>query len=206
MSETNPIQELWRQFKAGSSAQQALTFLRVATGVYFLLQGYHKFNDPRFGTTLEKLLREWVVQNPFPFYRQFLEQFAIPNAAHLAQWVTDGELAVGFSYVLGLFVSLSAPLAIFLNLNFLLASQHAVPGMLGHNLMFILISIALSWGRAGEYFGLDALRKGRPASQQSSGKTNKKLETVTAELKKAKEEGSPKNGGKKNAKARINPF
>jgi uncharacterized membrane protein YphA (DoxX/SURF4 family) len=207
VSAQNPFQELWQQFKSGSPSQQALTFLRMATGLYFLFQGYQKFNNPQFGTMLGATLQQWAAHNPIAPYKSFLLQFAVPNATHLAQWVTDGELAVGLSYVLGWFISFSAPLAVFLNLNFLLATQHLHPGMLEMNAMFIVISLVLYWGRAGEYFGLDKLHtKPAEAKAKNTGiKKDKKLEAVTASLKTAGKEEPPKSG-KKNNKTRINPF
>jgi uncharacterized membrane protein YphA (DoxX/SURF4 family) len=208
VSTQNPFEELWQQFKKGSRPQQALTFLRVMTGAYFLYQGMQKFNNPQFASTLGGTLQQWAAHNPIIPYKNFLLHFAIPNASHLAQWVTDGELAVGFSYVLGLFVSASAPLAVFLNLNFLLAAQHMYPGLLEINAGFIVISFILYWGETGRYFGLDALRTKAPGTKPATtfGKKDKKLEAVTNSLKKAKEEEASKSGGKKNIKTRINPF
>lgn len=203
------MQDFWKKLSSGPRPPQALAFLRIATGLYFLYAGLLKYNDPQFASTLTITLKQWVVHNPVAPYRTFLEQFAIPHASELARWVTDGEMAVAISYISGFLISFSAPLAIFLNINFLLAAQHTNLAMLGVNVAFTIISLTLYWGQAGRTFGLDSLFLKQKEQPKPSifGKSNKKLEKITASLKQAKEaEGNPSRG-KKNAKpSRINPF
>lgn len=223
----NDTSSLWQQITRAPRHQQALAFLRVATGLYFLYVGLQKFNNPHFESTLSTTLTNWAQHNPLLPYQGFLKQYAIPHASQFAQWVTDGELAIGFSYILGLLIRFSAPLAIFLNLNFLLASQHLGESQLGVNIAFIIISVALYMGEAGCAFGLDSLRtsaKPKQAASKSGNKRTKKLDAVTASFKKAKSNDSDsnddddddsdsgsnapafKNHPKKSIKARLNPF
>lgn len=211
MSAQHPLMDLWQRFSNGSRPQQALTLLRVAVGLYFLFQGYQKFSSPQFEATLGSTLKTWAAHNPVPFYKHFLTNIAIPNAAHLATWVTDGELAVGLSYTLGWLIRFSAPLAMLMNLNFLLAAQHTGAGMLEVNATFIVMSWVLYWGQAGQYFGLDGLKApsdSKPKStKEPAVKKSKKLEAVTESLKQAHANESPaKNGNKRNVRTRINPF
>lgn len=149
------VRLFWRRISGGPREKQAMALLRIAVGLYFLYEGQHKLTDPQFEAQLLIQLKEWAATNPFPLYKAFLQQWVIPNLHQVANLVTDGQILIGISYVTGFLIPLSAGLAIFLNLNFLLAMQHTHPSALTLNLVFILISLVLFWGKAGTQYGLD---------------------------------------------------
>jgi thiosulfate dehydrogenase [quinone] large subunit len=197
-------QKFWRQISGGPRERQALAFLRIATGLFFLNAGHQKLINPAFAQHLSETLQQWAADHPYPHYRQFLELAAIPHSDIFAQLVTYGEIGVGLSYVLGFLVAYSAPAAAFMNLNFLLAGQHTNPALLSVNLICVLTHLSVFWGRAGHYFGFDAyVFKGghQPAEKPAFGKTPKKLKAVKEALEKSKgvqtAKKSKKNGGKK---------
>lgn len=186
--------KLWQRVSHGPRDQQALAFLRVTTGLFFLYAGNQKLSTPHFETVLGGILKTWAAGNPFPLYKQFLEHVALPHIHHISLLVTDGEMAVGLSYILGLLVPFSAPAAVFMNINFLLAAQHTDPSILTINLVFVIISLTLFWARAGRHYGLDALIASKPGGspKPSFGKGSKKLKATHDLIEKA-QKGKGKN-------------
>jgi uncharacterized membrane protein YphA (DoxX/SURF4 family) len=191
---------LWQRLSGGPRERQALAFLRIATGLFFLYVGSQKFNNPDFPVLMVQKLQSWAATNPQLIYQAFLETVVLPNGQFFAKLVAYGELAVGLSYLSGCMIRYSAPAALFLNLNFLLATQHTGTAALGINLAFMLIHATLLWGRAGRCYGLDSFfpatsRKGRKASASSRsvkavskpskasyGNNHKKLKAVQAKI------------------------
>lgn len=194
--------KFWQRFSSGPRDKQAFAFLRICTGLFFLYAGNQKLSDPHFEAMLATTLKTWAAGNPFPLYKQFLTHVALPNIHYMSLLVTDGEIAVGLSYILGLLVPFSAAGAIFMNLNFLLAGQHTDPSMLAMNLVFIIISLTLFWARAGRYYGLDGLSAPKPSggsAKSHSGKSSKKLKVAQELLEKEQ-----KSKGK--SKPKSKPF
>lgn len=136
-------------------SQQALAFLRVAIGSFYLYVGWQKVNAPQFAVGLASQLQNWAAQNPFFWYQDFLRYLAIPNAPSLAFLVGWGEVLVGASLILGLLVPVTAPAAFLMNLNYFLAGQHSSPAVMAVNLAFMIIALTLFWADAGKFFGLD---------------------------------------------------
>ncbi|MCE3235672.1 MAG: Crp/Fnr family transcriptional regulator [Vampirovibrio sp.] len=186
--------KFWQRISQGPRDKQALAFLRVTTGLFFLYAGNQKLSTPHFETALSGILKTWAAGNPFPIYKQFLEHVALPNVHYISLLVTDGEMAVGLSYILGILVQFSAPAAVFMNVNFLLAAQHTDPSVLTMNLVFIIISLTLFWGRAGKHYGMDGLIASKPAKGQKAelGKSSKKLK-ATHDLLENAQKGKGKN-------------
>jgi uncharacterized membrane protein YphA (DoxX/SURF4 family) len=137
--------------------EHALLLLRLSMGVYFLMAGQQKYETPHFDMVMAGMLDHWASTNPLFWYKDILEVIILPNAGFFAALVTWSELLIGASLILGLLVQLSLPLALFLNINFLLATQHTGPAALGINLAFLAVTVALYWSQAGQYFGLDQL-------------------------------------------------
>jgi thiosulfate dehydrogenase [quinone] large subunit len=205
-------QKFWRQISNGPRERQALAFLRIATGLFFLNAGHQKLITSAFAQHLSETLQQWAADHPLAPYRQFLEIVAIPQAEAFAALVTYGEIGVGLSYVLGFLVAYSAPAAAFMNLNFLLAGQHTNPALLSINLICVLAHLSLFWGRAGHYFGFDTYvfkSSNQPAEKPAFGKTSKKLKAVKEALEKSKVVQPPKKTKKssgKKTKSKSKPF
>jgi NADH dehydrogenase len=138
------------------SALQGLALTRIGFGLYFLVQAFDKtargwLNDP--GPMTQMVQRS--LEGSQAFYRPFLEDTVIPNAALFAQLVTIGEWAVGLCLTLGLFTRAGALLGLFLVLNYMLMKGLANP--MGSNdrlfaaacLAFTLAPASLAWGLDG---------------------------------------------------------
>lgn len=190
--------KFWQRVSSGPRDKQALAFLRIGAGLFYLYVGNQKLSNPHFDATLAHTLKDWAIHSPYPLYRQFLEHVALPHIHHLGLLVTDGELGIGLSYVLGLFVPLSAPFAVLMNANYLLASQQDGPSALGINIAFILIGLTLFWARAGKYYGLDGLTLPKAPTPEKSafGKTSKKLKTTQDALAKQQSKSKSKHKSK----------
>jgi uncharacterized membrane protein YphA (DoxX/SURF4 family) len=100
-----------------------LTVLRIFLGVFFLFQGLGKlqwFVDP---SIVLGQLRDWHGSvAPGSISARYLEQLAMPFAGVFARLVPVGEIACGLAMILGLWTPVAAFLALFMVLNFSVAS------------------------------------------------------------------------------------
>lgn len=151
------IRPWWRRLSDGFRERQALAFLRTAAGLFFLCVGFEKFRNPDFPALMAEAVKSWAAAHPQAVYQAFLETVVLPNHGFFARFVMWAELFIGLSYVTGGLIRYSAPLAMLLNVNFLLATQHTSADALGINLAFLGVHLTLLWGRAGCCYGLDAL-------------------------------------------------
>jgi uncharacterized membrane protein YphA (DoxX/SURF4 family) len=151
------IRPFWRRLAGAPRERQAMAFLRIATGVFFLYVGLQKLNNPDFPALMADAVRTWINGHPQPVYQAFLETVILPNNAFFAQFVTWAELLIAASYLTGAFVRYSAILALALNINFLLATQHTGADALGINLAFLGIHATMLWAQAGRCYGLDTI-------------------------------------------------
>ena len=122
--------------------------------------GWEKFTSPDFAGGLEATLAAFASQNPFPWYKDFLTSFAIPNVAIFANLTMWGALlaattlfvtAAAYAYakdknvrrwMLGFaFIALIGGLI--LNANYYLAAGWSSPGTRGVNLVMFWIQAAL---------------------------------------------------------------
>lgn len=136
-------------------------------GFIFLRSGYGKFAGGTFVATLGETLEKMASKNPYPFYKDFLTNTAIPNAQTFAQLTMWGELFAGM-------VLLTVPISLlviknptklayillgagfltgaFLNATFWLAAGHTSPSADGLNLVMFFSQII------GFFFTLDKLK------------------------------------------------
>jgi uncharacterized membrane protein YphA (DoxX/SURF4 family) len=149
------LRPLWQRLSRGHRERQALALLRIVTGLFFLYFGLMKFNNPRMPAILALSVRTWAEHHPQPVYQAFLETVILPNAIFFTRLVTYSELFIGLSYITGALIRYSSVLGLFLNLNFLLATQHMGADALGINLAFLSIHATLGWSRSGACYGLD---------------------------------------------------
>jgi thiosulfate dehydrogenase (quinone) large subunit len=85
---------------------RALTALRIAIGVLFLIFGQYKVfgREFVFGGGFEGWIRRFLAEGAYPFMVPVLRGFVLPHARALALLVAYGELALGTSLMLGLWV------------------------------------------------------------------------------------------------------
>ncbi len=137
---------------------QGVALLRIGFGLYIFSGALSKVT----GGWLEspkQLLDNFI--NPAlqrgtaePYYRPFLENVVVPNAALFAQLVVIGELLVGISLVLGLLTRVGALGGMFLPLNYML-----MKGLLSNggsiDRLYFLASLVFFATAAGLVWGLD---------------------------------------------------
>lgn len=85
---------------------RALAALRIAIGVLFLIFGEYKVFGTEFvfGGGFQGWIQRFLAEGAYPFMVPVLRGFVLPNARPLALLVAYGELALGASLVLGLWV------------------------------------------------------------------------------------------------------
>jgi uncharacterized membrane protein YphA (DoxX/SURF4 family) len=147
-----------------------LALLRVVAGAWFLKAVWTKLAwglawgvlpyptvSPRFIGLHPKRVAEFAAGNPIGWYKDFLEQTVLPNAALFATLQVWGEVAVGIGLALGLATRLSALVGLYLAVNFGLASQWMSFGQQGFHLMLVTSMVIFIGAGAGRAWGLDAL-------------------------------------------------
>jgi len=111
-----------------------------------------------------KLVAEFAAGNPVGWYKDFLENIVLPNAALFAKFQTYGEVAIGIGLILGFCVGLTALVGLFLTLNYGLATQWMSFGQQGFHVMLVTSMIVLLGSRAGRAWGADGLILRRASS------------------------------------------
>jgi thiosulfate dehydrogenase (quinone) large subunit len=147
-----------------------LALLRVVIGAWFLKAVWTKLAmglawgvlpyptvSPRFVGFHPKRVAEFAAGNPIGWYKDFLEQTVLPNAALFATLQVWGEVAVGIGLALGLATRLSALVGLYLAVNFGLASQWMSFGQQGFHLLLVTSMVIFIGAGAGRAWGLDAL-------------------------------------------------
>src|SRR5262252_4739761 len=155
-----------------------IALLRIVVGAWFLKAVWTKLTiasvwgiplpavSQRFVSFQPKRLAEFAAGNPVVWYKDFLENIVLPNAALFAKFQTYGEVAVGIGLILGFCVGLTALVGLFLTVNYGLATQWMSFGQQGFHVMLVTSMIVLLGSRAGRAWGADELilRLAAPAS------------------------------------------
>ncbi len=131
-------------------------FLRIYIGLFFLYAAHFKLN-PAFFAGLHNKLAYYANHDPLWFYGVFLSRVAVPNAFLFAILIVMGELFAGIFLTAGFITRIAAFVAIFLNLNYLLAMYWIGPSELGINLTFIVCELVIIFTDSGKTLGLDTL-------------------------------------------------
>jgi PQQ-dependent catabolism-associated beta-propeller protein len=151
-------------------AQGWIVVLRVVVGAWFLKAVWTKLTvefawgvlpyvtvSSRFIGFQPKRVAEFAAGNPVGWYKDFLENTVLPNAALFAKLQTYGEVAVGIGLILGFCIGLTALLGLFLTVNYGLATQWMSFGQQGFHVMLFTSMIILLGARAGRFWGIDGL-------------------------------------------------
>jgi len=153
-----------------SAPEAWLALLRVVVGAWFLKAVWTKLAlglawgvlpyptvSARFIAFHPKRVAEFAAGNPIGWYRDFLEQTVLQNAALFATLQVWGEVAVGIGLVLGLATRLTALVGLYLAVTFGLASQWMSFGQQGFHLLLVTSMVIFLGAGAGRAWGLDAL-------------------------------------------------
>ena len=149
-----------------SAAQnaQALAFLRIAVGLFFLIFGEYKVFGTQF--TLHGGFQFWINRflegGAYPFMAPILRGFVLPHATPIAFLVAYGELAIGISLVSGILVRAASACGLIFMLTLLFSSDYPGPAApfwqyfgasLSHS-VFAVCFIAFLFGRTDEIWSL----------------------------------------------------
>lgn len=117
-------------------AAAILAIVRVYVGWQWLTAGWGKVTgDFNAGGFLNGAIANESVQETYPTYHVFLENFALPNADLFSFMVAWGEVAVGLGLMLGVLTTAAAFFGITMNFAFLFA------GTVSSNPFLILLTI-----------------------------------------------------------------
>jgi thiosulfate dehydrogenase [quinone] large subunit len=152
-----------------SNPSRWLALLRILVGLWFvkalwskmdvvLFGGFFPFLgvEPRWLATMPELVTKQAAENPILWYKTFLEQTVLPNAALFARFTAWGEVLVGLSLTLGCFAGLGALGGLWLSINYGLASAHMSAASKGFHYMLVITFAMLFLARSGRALGLDA--------------------------------------------------
>lgn len=150
-------------------AERWLAFLRIVVGLWFLkgiitkldlalLGGFLPFPvvEQRWVETMPRLLTRYAAENPFPFYKSFIEETVLANPVLFANLTAYGEAAVGIGLTFGVATLVAATIGLLLSLVYGMATQHMTPGQQGFHILLVASMIAFLFSRAGRRWGLDA--------------------------------------------------
>ncbi len=92
--------------KMPNSSTRALTGLRIAVGVLFLIFAEYKVVGTHFtlGGGFKYWISRFLQDGAYPFIVPILKNFVLPHATPIAFLVAYGELAIGIALVLGILV------------------------------------------------------------------------------------------------------
>jgi len=146
-----------------------LAVLRICVGLYFAKALWTKMDlvllggvvpwlgvEPRWVETMPAIVARHAAENPFPFYKHFLEQTVLAHPLAFARVTAWGEVLVGLSLTLGLFAGLGALGGFWLSLNYGISSQHLSPASFGFHYLLVVVMAVLFLARSGRALGLDA--------------------------------------------------
>jgi uncharacterized membrane protein YphA (DoxX/SURF4 family) len=145
-----------------------LAVLRILVGVWFvkalwskmdivLLGGFLPFLgvEQRWIDTMPVIVAKQLAENPFTWYKAFLEQTVVSHSVLFAQLTAWGEVLTGLSLTFGCFAGLGALGGLFLSINYGIASAHLSPASLGFHYMLVVTLGVLFLARSGRAWGLD---------------------------------------------------
>lgn len=155
-----PSNEGWRR---------TLALVRMATAVFFLFFGEYKVASPAFAHGgLAGWINGFIQHEAVGWYGALLARWVLPHQVFWGYFIGVGELLIGLSLLLGLWVRPASVAGAFYMLNLTLATWfapgHDVPWWryLGNNLDHIpllFLFVLFYAGRAGEKWGVDARKK-----------------------------------------------
>ena len=150
-------------------AAECLAVLRIVVGLYFLKALWTKFDlvllggvlpfiqvEQRWLEVMPKIVARQAAENPFPWYKAFLEQTVLTHAPLFGQLTAWGEALVGISLVLGLLAGFGALGGLLLSLVYGFAAQHQSSASFGLHYLLVSSMVLFFIARSGRAIGLDA--------------------------------------------------
>jgi thiosulfate dehydrogenase (quinone) large subunit len=111
------------------SSTKALTGLRVAIGILFVIFGEYKVFGVSFtiGGGFQYWINRFLQDSAYPFMVPVLKNFVLPHATPIAFLVAYGELAIGIALVLGILVRLASICGMIYMFTLLLSANYPGP-------------------------------------------------------------------------------
>lgn len=155
------------------SSTKALTGLRIAVGILFLILGEYKVVGTQFtlGGGFQYWINRFLADGAYPFMVPVLKNFVLNHATPVAFLVAYGELAIGIALVLGLLVRAASVCGMIYMLSLLLSANYPGPhapfwqyfGASLDHLVLALCFAAFALTKPGEGFSIRTyLRHHRP--------------------------------------------
>jgi len=152
-----------------SQPSRWLAVLRIAFGLWFAKALWSKLDlvflggvvpwlevEPRWIAAMPAIVTRQMAENPIGWYRDFVTGTVLPNAELFAALTAWGEALCGVALTVGLGSGLGALGALFLSINYALATWHMSAASQGFHYLLILVSLVLLLARSGRAWGLDA--------------------------------------------------
>jgi len=108
------------------SSIRALTGLRIAVGVIFLIFAEYKVFGTQFtlGGGFQFWINRFIADGAYPFMTPVLKDFVLPHARPIAFLAAYGELAIGISLVSGILVRPASVCGVIYMLTLLFSSNY----------------------------------------------------------------------------------
>lgn len=134
-----------------------LYFIILSVGFIWARSSLAKFTSGNFVSNLGETLTKAAAKNPYPFYKQFLTDVAIPNSQIFGFLVFWGEVLVAVSIILGAVIFLKNPKphklikfglvaglasGVFLNITYWLGFGYTSPATDSLNLLMTIAQIS----------------------------------------------------------------
>ncbi len=150
-----------------SRLRNTLAFVRVVTGVLFLVGGGLKISSWDFARNeFPQFVWDAIRGTAVGFYGEFLTSVAVQHLSRAAAVVAFTELTIGVGLLLGLAVRPVSLLGMFYSVNLMLATWNLPPGT-GLNarymdnliklILMLFMFLVFAIGHAGENWGLGSL-------------------------------------------------
>jgi thiosulfate dehydrogenase [quinone] large subunit len=147
----------------------ALACLRVAVGCLFLIFAQYKVFGTQFTLHggFQWWINEFLRQGAYPFMVPVLQRFVLPHATAIAFLVAYGELAIGLSLVLGLWVRAASAFGFVYMLALLFSSNYPGPRVplwqyfgasLDHSVL-ALCFLAFMVGRSDQRMSMQSMKE-----------------------------------------------
>jgi thiosulfate dehydrogenase (quinone) large subunit len=118
-----------RSNKMAMSSTQALTGLRIAVGVLFVIFGEYKVFGTQFtmGGGFQYWVNRFLQDGAYPFMVPVLKNFVLPHATLIAFLVAYSELAIGIALVFGILVRSASIGGVIYMFSLLLSANYPGP-------------------------------------------------------------------------------
>jgi uncharacterized membrane protein YphA (DoxX/SURF4 family) len=113
---------------ASEQQSNALTFLRISIGIFFLIFAEYKLTSTKFiWGGMATYIGQFIDQGCYPFMRPFLQKLILPHAVIFGSIVSISELFIALSLITGILVRWASLGGLTMMLLFLFSSNYPGP-------------------------------------------------------------------------------